>query len=141
MALGTAQRGEARDAGSVQGALRDLHNPACPAKRRARSEGNGEYPMRRNLSLLLLVAAALWLAAMPFAQAHDARPAYLEINQIAAGRYSVLWRTPVLSGARLPVALRLPQSWRTVSEPAQQELNDSIIERRVVEPGAAGLAG
>jgi hydrogenase/urease accessory protein HupE len=93
------------------------------------------------LSLLLLVAAALWFAAMPFAQAHDARPAYLEINQIAAGRYSVLWRTPVLSGARLPVALRLPQSWRTVSEPAQQELNDSIIERRVVEPGAAGLAG
>ena len=47
------------------------------------------------------------LLAVP-ARAHDARPAYLEINETSSGRFSVLWRTPVLSGMRLSVVLKLP---------------------------------
>ena len=34
----------------------------------------------------------------PVAQAHDSRPAYLEINETASGRYEVLWRTPINAG-------------------------------------------
>ncbi|MEO8353743.1 MAG: HupE/UreJ family protein [Chthoniobacteraceae bacterium] len=74
-------------------------------------------------------------------EAHESRPAYLEIKETAAGRYSVLWRTPVLSGMRLPVALKLPESMRTVGEPVTQRLSDSLIERRVIETDAGGLAG
>ena len=42
------------------------------------------------------------------AQAHESRPAYLELKETAPGQFSVLWRTPVLAGMRLPVALKLP---------------------------------
>lgn len=75
------------------------------------------------------------------ASAHESRPAYMEINETSAGRYDILWRTPVLSGMRLPVALRFPERARTVVEPVESELNDSLIERRVIDAGPAGLAG
>jgi hypothetical protein len=45
--------------------------------------------------------AALLLAVLlaPFAtSAHEARPAYLALNETAPGQFSVLWRTPVLAG-------------------------------------------
>ena len=69
------------------------------------------------------------------------RPAYLEIKETAPGQFSVLWRTPVLSGMRLPVALKLPDDVRNVREPVVQELTDSLVERRWIDAGPAGLAG
>ena len=55
----------------------------------------------RMLALLrwaLLSAMLSILLASAGAWAHETRPAYLEINETAPGRYDVLWRTPVLSG-------------------------------------------
>jgi len=75
------------------------------------------------------------------ARAHEARPAYLEIRETAPGRYDLLWRTPVLSGMRLPVVLKVPEGVRTVGEPTIQELTDSLLERRTIDAGPAGLAG
>ena len=92
--------------------------------------------MRRTV-WLLLVLLFMGQAAM----AHESRPAYLEINETAAGRYSVLWRTPVLSGMRLPIALRFAEGVRTIIEPVESELNDSLIERRIIDTGPAGLIG
>ncbi|MBN8511085.1 MAG: HupE/UreJ family protein [Burkholderiales bacterium] len=87
--------------------------------------------------LLLLAALAPWQPAA----AHESRPAYLELKETAPGRYELLWRTPVLAGMRLPVALKLPQDLRNVEEPRVQELADSLLERRVIDAGAQGLAG
>ncbi|MFN8642240.1 MAG: HupE/UreJ family protein [Candidatus Binatia bacterium] len=81
----------------------------------------------------LLVATA--------ASAHEARPAYLEIRETAPGRFSLLWRTPVLAGMRLPVRLQVPGELRNLQEPVVQELADSLVERRVVDAGPGGLAG
>jgi len=67
--------------------------------------------------------------------AHEIRPAYLQIDESAPGRYQLLWRTPVLSGMRLPVVLRLPNEIHDVIAPAGQELSGSLIERRVVGDG------
>jgi hydrogenase/urease accessory protein HupE len=75
------------------------------------------------------------------ASAHEARPAYLEIRETAPGQFSVLWRTPVLAGRRLPVALRLPDGTKNLREPAVEELADSLLERRWVDGGPNGLAG
>ena len=75
------------------------------------------------------------------AQAHEARPAYLEVTETSAGRYDVLWRTPLLAGQRLPVALVLPAGIRNIVEPAERVLPDSIVERRVIDAGPSGLAG
>ena len=89
------------------------------------------------------VAGALLvlLAGLQAARAHEARPAYLELKETAPGQFSVIWRTPVLAGMRLPVALKLPEGVRNVEEPRVQELPDSLLERRVIDTGPAGLPG
>jgi hydrogenase/urease accessory protein HupE len=77
--------------------------------------------------------------ALPVA-AHDARPAYLQIDETAAGRYDVTWRTPLFSGQRLPVTLRFPETARNATEPVTRELPDSIVERRLLNVDG-GLSG
>lgn len=94
-------------------------------------------PVRRLLVGLLLA----WLGAVPAARAHEARPAYLEIEETTPGRYTVLWRTPVLGGTDLPVVLRFPEGVLDLREPLVQQLSDSRLERRWIEAGPQGLAG
>lgn len=72
--------------------------------------------------------------------AHESRPAYLEITETAPGRYDVLWRTPLLAGMSLPLALQFPADVHNASQPVVRELPDSLVERRTVEV-AGGLAG
>jgi len=84
-----------------------------------------------------LFAGAL---AVPTARAHEARPAYLEIKETSPNQFSVLWRTPVLAGMRLPVALTIPGDVKNLKEPVEQELADSLLERRWIDAGANGLA-
>jgi hydrogenase/urease accessory protein HupE len=81
------------------------------------------------------------LLANPAAWAHEVRPAYLEIKETAPGQFSVLWRTPVLAGMRLPLLLRMPDDVKNLKEPAVQELMDSLVERRWIDAGPNGLAG
>ncbi len=92
--------------------------------------------MRRAVLGLALLA----LLTRP-ALGHEARPAYLEVKETAPGRYDILWRTPVLSGMRLPVVLNLPDGLRNLRDPVVQELTDSLLERRSIDAGAGGLAG
>jgi len=82
--------------------------------------------------LLLGVTAAL---------AHEARPAYLELKETTPNQFSVLWRTPVLAGMRLPISLKLPADLKDLREPSVQELADSELERRWIDAGPNGLAG
>jgi hydrogenase/urease accessory protein HupE len=94
------------------------------------------------LSTPLLAARALCCALAVCAPsrdaaAHETRPAYVQIEEVAPGRYDVLWRTPVLAGMRLPVRLELPETFRSITAPTVQELSDSLVERRVVESDAA----
>jgi hydrogenase/urease accessory protein HupE len=88
---------------------------------------------------LAVVLGTLILA--PVARAHEVRPAYLEVTETAPGRYTILWRTPVFSGMRLPVALRLPDGVRDVRDPIVQDLTDSLLERRTIDAGGDGLVG
>jgi len=81
------------------------------------------------------------LAPVSISRAHEVRPAYLQIDEVGPGRYQMLWRTPVLSGMRLPVVLRLPDDVRNLTAPTLQELADSLVERGVIEGGADGLRG
>jgi hydrogenase/urease accessory protein HupE len=91
----------------------------------------------------LLVVAAL-LAFVAPARAHEVRPAYLEIDESAPGRYALLWRTPLQRDQRLPVVLRLPDGARDLHEPLVEALDDSALERRAIttdDAGRPGLAG
>jgi hydrogenase/urease accessory protein HupE len=90
--------------------------------------------MRRSAFLAIVFVV---LASFQGASAHDARPAYMQVTEIAPQRYEVIWRTPVLSGMRLPVVLRFPAKTHNVTEPVLRELSDSLVERRIVEtPGS-----
>lgn len=92
------------------------------------------------MSLARAVFTAAFVALATLAHAHESRPAYLEVNETAPGRYDVLWRTPLLSGMRLPVVLTMPKEVRSVVAPVRHDLGDSMLERRVIDvPG--GLAG
>jgi len=84
---------------------------------------------------------AVW-GFMPLVSfAHEARPAYLELKETAPGQFSILWRTPVLAGMRLPLVLQLPEGVRNVKPPTVEELADSLVERRWIDAGPNGLAG
>jgi hydrogenase/urease accessory protein HupE len=91
------------------------------------------------LSLLCSLLAAL--AQSSLAQAHELRPAYLEINETAPGRYEVLWRTPINAGMRMPVVLKLPDDARNITAPSLKEFSGTLLERRLVDAGENGLAG
>lgn len=82
------------------------------------------------------------LLALPLAAwAHESRPAYLELKETVSNHFSVLWRTPLLAGRRLPVALRLPDGVKNIQDATVQELADSLLERRSIDAGPDGFAG
>jgi hydrogenase/urease accessory protein HupE len=95
----------------------------------------------RRLAGFVAWALLVLLTGLPSARAHEARPAYLELKETAPGQFSVIWRTPVLAGMRLPIALKLPGGVRSIEEPEVQELPDSLLERRRIDAGPNGLAG
>ena len=95
----------------------------------------------RWLQALAIALLAGLMAVMPVARAHEIRPAYLQIDEVGPGRYKLLWRTPVLSGMRLPVALRLPDEVHDITSRAEQGLSDSVIEQRVFDASPGRLAG
>jgi hypothetical protein len=104
----------------------------------------GTLKTSRRLLASQVLRIALVLCTLFIGQntsAHEVRPAYLQIQEITPGRYDVLWRTPVLSGMRLPVSLRLPDALRNITGPAVQELSDSLVERRLVEASAGEFEG
>jgi len=96
-------------------------------------------------SILLILVAILPSAGVidyiPCAEAHESRPAYLEVTETSPGRYEVLWRTPLNAGMHLPVALALPDDVRNINEPVVREFSDSLVERRLVEAAGGTLAG
>ncbi|WP_340109981.1 HupE/UreJ family protein [Pikeienuella sp. HZG-20] len=88
-----------------------------------------------------MVALAIsFLMAPGQVSAHEVRPAYLQIDQIGKDRFSVLWRTPVLSGQRLPVLPRFSDGVKVITGPSERELSDSLIERSIIESDG-GLSG
>jgi HupE / UreJ protein len=96
---------------------------------------------QQHLCFLRFLLFGLLIFVDSAARAHESRPAYLEINETAPGRYDVLWRAPLNAGMRLPVALKLPEDVRNVTEPTTRELPDSLVERRLIDASGSGLGG
>ena len=96
----------------------------------------GTFATRTFVALLIVL-----LLPASRARADEARPAYLEIKETAVGQFSVLWRTPVLSGMRLPIVLTFPADMRNLKAPTVEDLADSVVERRWIDAGPKGLSG
>ena len=89
---------------------------------------------------LVVLGLLVVLADARQANAHEARPAYLALTETAPDRFDVVWRTPVVSGMRLPVVLQLPDGATNVTKPSVHELSDSVVERMVIAV-SGGLGG
>jgi hydrogenase/urease accessory protein HupE len=90
---------------------------------------------RHGLTLLFLLVAAL----LSTAQAHEVRPGYLEVRQVDAEAFEVLWKVPAKGEYRLRLHARLPKECR--GAPIQGSfVGGAFVERwRATCPG--GLAG
>ncbi len=68
-----------------------LPSLAAPSPSHRFAAGPSLSPLGRGKYLLILLAALFWAS---MAQAHEARPGYLELNENAKGQYDVLWKQP-----------------------------------------------
>ena len=105
-------------------------SPIRPPGRARDERGNSISGLALSISINLFLGI---IAFASTAHAHESRPAYLEIDETAPGRYDVLWRTPLNAGMRLPIALKFSEGVSNVTEPAVRELPDSLVERRIIK--------
>jgi hypothetical protein len=69
--------------------------------------------------LLALLATIVTLVAPPLAAAHELQPGFLELKEVAPGRYDVLWKLPSLgeaSDVRMPLAPIFPDTCRQLGD-------------------------
>ena len=92
--------------------------------------------------LLALLAAVALPAALA---AHEVRPAYLELTEVSAGRFEVLWKQPVLADAepglvrRLPLRPAFPARCREAGRALPELTAAALLERWTIDCGADGL--
>lgn len=88
----------------------------------------------------LLLAALLALGATALS-AHEVRPAYLELRQVAAETFDVLWKVPGRGdNLRLGLHVELPANCESRGETRVTVANNAFIERWSVDC-EGGLAG
>lgn len=92
--------------------------------------------------VLSLCFGGIFFALAPSpVSAHEVRPAYLELRQVAPDSYDVLWKVPALGDdRRLAIYVKFPDDTRQLSKPLGVFHENAYIERwRVQRPG--GLDG
>ena len=86
---------------------------------------------------------ALWLliacCAAGQVLAHEVRPGYLELRELDAQHYDVLWKVPAKGDKRLGLYVRLPDNCRG-TEPATRFVGGAYIERWRIDCDG-GLSG
>ena len=90
--------------------------------------------------------ALLGATALPAALgAHEVRPAYLELTEVSAGRFEVLWKQPVLADAepglvrRLPLRPTFPAQCREAGRALPELTAAALLERWTIDCGAGRL--
>jgi hypothetical protein len=88
------------------------------------------------------IAALVLLASLgaDLAQADVFRPAYLELRELGANRYDVLWKVPARGELRLAITVQFPDDVREIDREPGRFVGDAYVERwRIERPG--GLVG
>ena len=92
--------------------------------------------IRRFASLLILLLPVV-------AGAHESRPGYLEINELAntGGQYELLWKVPRRGELVMPLKARLPEHCRDLRDPTEFASAGGYVVRRNIDCGELGLDG
>ncbi len=80
------------------------------------------------MTRLLFLLAVLVTMAVP-ADAHEIRPAYLQLDEKAPAQFSVLWKVPAAGDRRLALYVRFPAQCKTLAEPAGSMEGGAFFER------------
>ena len=92
---------------------------------------------RRFTSLFVILLLPL------VAGAHESRPGYLEINELAGtgGQYELLWKVPRRGELVMPLKARLPEHCRNLRDPTEYASPGGYVVRRNIDCGEIGLDG
>lgn len=94
--------------------------------------------MRLRRALLFLVA--LVAVALP-ASAHESRPAYLELQEVQADVYGVLWKRPMVGDRVIPLSVEWPETCRAAATGTVRSVPGAVVERQIIECEGDGLIG
>jgi hydrogenase/urease accessory protein HupE len=92
--------------------------------------------MRRYLALYL----ACFLCATCAARAHELRPVFLNVTEIAPERYAITWKVPARGDYKMALSVRLPDACKQIGEPVAGFVDSAHVSRWQAEC-AGGLAG
>ena len=98
---------------------------------------------RRAHSWLLALAAATVMSTG--LSAHEVRPGYLQLTEVSAGRFEVLWKQPIQPGGenglsrRLPLEPTFPPHCEEVERALPEVTDAALLERWVLACGEGGL--
>ena len=87
------------------------------------------------LTLLLLTTFAVSV------EAHKLQPAYLEISEQTAGKFSILWKRPFIGNRPMNIHPQLPAGCSNLTEPVIQSSQSAATERWLVDCGEDAMAG
>jgi hypothetical protein len=73
--------------------------------------------------------------------AHEIRPAYLELAEISAGRFDILWKQPIRQGRGLNVSPTLPDNCKPLGMHRSEVTPDALIKRWTVDCSPDGING
>jgi len=91
------------------------------------------------MKFFLFLALSLAAICNPL-QAHEVRPGYLRIQQLADDQFDVLWRVPARGDMRLGIYVRLPPNCAADDKPLTWQEGGTFVERQsAVCPG--GIVG
>jgi hydrogenase/urease accessory protein HupE len=94
--------------------------------------------MNRFIYILALIALLL-TSSTESVEAHRLQPAYLEINEQGPGKFSILWKRPLVGNKPMNIYPRLPSSCRNLTEPVVQLSPSGSVERWIVASGESGM--
>jgi len=79
--------------------------------------------------LVLVLAFAIQALAAGPAVAHELRPAYLDMREMAPNEFAVVWKVPARGDFRLALNVRLPDTCKPKSEPVGTIEGAAFFER------------
>lgn len=82
--------------------------------------------MRR---VVLVMLTLFFLAATATIEAHEVRPAYLELRQTGLETYEVLWKVPAKGDLRLPLEVRFPADCESITPCSEHKVGNAILQR------------
>ena len=87
-----------------------------------------------------LIGLALLAFTAPV-YAHTSLPAYLELNELAPGTFSVIWKVPTVEGPPPAISPVLPTQCVVPNDPSAEQIFGSVVTTGIVACGEGGLVG